>query len=165
MSLDMLAEYTGVSKSMLGQIERGESNPTVTTIAKIVDGLKVPFEELLYTKEAPFQVVKPEEYYVCKEKENCYIVKTILPYDKKRQFELYEAKIEGECSYNSLSHGEGIWEYIMVTEGALCVETQEEAFVVEEGNTARFLADKSHTYFNREKVPVKYRIILSCENG
>ena len=31
MSLDMLAEKTGVSKSMLGQIERGESNPTVAT--------------------------------------------------------------------------------------------------------------------------------------
>ena len=44
MSLDMLSEKTGVSKSMLGQIERGESNPTVATIAKIVDGIKVPFE-------------------------------------------------------------------------------------------------------------------------
>ena len=42
MSLDMLAERTGVSKSTLGQIERGESNPTVSTIGKIVEGLKVP---------------------------------------------------------------------------------------------------------------------------
>ena len=47
MSLDMLAEKTGVSKSMLGQIERGESNPTVATIAKIVDGIRVTFEELI----------------------------------------------------------------------------------------------------------------------
>ena len=51
MSLDMLADRTGVSKSMLGQIERGESNPTVSTIGKIVEGLKVPFEQLLYEKE------------------------------------------------------------------------------------------------------------------
>ena len=50
MSLDMLAEKTGVSKSMLGQIERGESNPTVATIAKIVDGIRVTFEELIYPK-------------------------------------------------------------------------------------------------------------------
>ena len=35
MSLDMLAERTGVSKSMLGQIERGESNPTVSTLSLI----------------------------------------------------------------------------------------------------------------------------------
>ena len=51
MSLDMLAEKTGVSKSMLGQIERGESNPTVATIAKIVDGIRVTFEELIYPRQ------------------------------------------------------------------------------------------------------------------
>ena len=51
MSLDMLAERTGVSKSMLGQIERGESNPTVSTIGKIVEGLKVPFEQLIYNRK------------------------------------------------------------------------------------------------------------------
>lgn len=42
MSLDRMAEQTGVSKSMLGQIERGESNPTVSTIGKIIEGIKVP---------------------------------------------------------------------------------------------------------------------------
>ncbi len=165
MSLDMLAEYTGVSKSMLGQIERGESNPTVTTIAKIVEGLKVPFEDLLYSKEPPFQLVKPEEYDIYKEKENSYIVKAILPYDKRRKFELYEAEIKEECSYHSLPHGEGIWEYITVTEGVLNVEMEEETFVIDKGNTARFPADRNHTYFNRGKVPVKYQIILSCEEG
>lgn len=43
MSLDMLAERTGVSKSTLGQIERGESNPTVSTIGKIVEGFEGAF--------------------------------------------------------------------------------------------------------------------------
>lgn len=51
MSLDMLAERTGVSKSMLGQIERGKTNPTVSTIGKIVEGLKVPFEQLIYDRK------------------------------------------------------------------------------------------------------------------
>ena len=40
-SLDKLSQETGVSKSMLGQIERGESNPTVATVWKISNGLKV----------------------------------------------------------------------------------------------------------------------------
>ena len=48
MSLDMLAEKTGVSKSMLGQIERGESNPTVETVSKIMEGIKISFEDLIY---------------------------------------------------------------------------------------------------------------------
>ena len=48
MSLDILARKTGVSKSMLGQIERGESIPTISTIAKITNGINISFEELLY---------------------------------------------------------------------------------------------------------------------
>ena len=47
MSLDVVAEQTGISKSMLGQIERGESNPTIATLGKIVSGLRIPFSALL----------------------------------------------------------------------------------------------------------------------
>lgn len=163
MSLDMLAEHTGVSKSMLGQIERGESNPTVATIAKIVDGLKLPFEELLYRKEELFQIVKSEEYETVKEKEESYIVKTILPFDRKRRFELYEAVMEGDCSYTSTAHGEDMWEYVTVLDGALYVETEENTILIEKGNTARFPADRNHTYSNRRKEQVKYQVILSME--
>jgi len=47
LSLDALSNLTGVSKSMLGQIERGEVNPTISTILKISNGLKVSFTSLL----------------------------------------------------------------------------------------------------------------------
>lgn len=42
LSLDSMAEQTGVSKSMLGQIERGESSPTVATLWKIATGCIFP---------------------------------------------------------------------------------------------------------------------------
>ncbi|MDK2961436.1 MAG: family transcriptional regulator, regulator of sulfur utilization [Eubacteriaceae bacterium] len=49
MSMDQVAEQTGVSKSMLGQIERGEANPTVGTLGKIISGLRVDLHELIKT--------------------------------------------------------------------------------------------------------------------
>ena len=42
LSLDKVAKMTGVSKSMLGQIERGDSNPTIATVWKIANGLTGP---------------------------------------------------------------------------------------------------------------------------
>ena len=36
MSLDVVAEQTGVSKSMLAQIERGTANPSIGFLGKIV---------------------------------------------------------------------------------------------------------------------------------
>ena len=47
LSLEKTAEYAGVSRSMLGQIERGEANPSVAILGKLAAALKVPAEEFL----------------------------------------------------------------------------------------------------------------------
>lgn len=52
---------TGVSKAMLGQIERGESSPTVTTLWKIATGLQVSFSSLLHNGETEVSVVEKKE--------------------------------------------------------------------------------------------------------
>ena len=46
-SLDEAAARTGVSKAMLGQIERGESSPTLSTMWKISAGLRIPISAFL----------------------------------------------------------------------------------------------------------------------
>ena len=47
LTLDEASKLTGVSKAMLGQIERGESVPTISTLWKISTGLKLSFSEFL----------------------------------------------------------------------------------------------------------------------
>ena len=47
LSLDKTAKLTGVSKAMLGQIERGESSPTIATLWKIATGLECSFSSFL----------------------------------------------------------------------------------------------------------------------
>ncbi len=50
-SLEYLSVLTEVSKTMLGQIERKESVPSITTLWKIAEGLKVSFAELTQDNE------------------------------------------------------------------------------------------------------------------
>ena len=47
LSLGQLSGLSGISKVMLSQIEKGETNPTINTIWKIANGLKVPYTELI----------------------------------------------------------------------------------------------------------------------
>ena len=63
LSLDSVAEMTGVSKSMLGQIERGESSPTVATLWKIATGLHISFTSLLETEEEDIQMISQKELH------------------------------------------------------------------------------------------------------
>ena len=61
LSLDEAAEMTGVSKPMLGQIERGQSSPTITTLWKIATGLKVPLSSFLQEEKTKYSVVDISE--------------------------------------------------------------------------------------------------------
>ena len=47
MSLDAVSEQTGVSKSMLAQIEKDAANPSLGTLGKIASGLRIEFHELI----------------------------------------------------------------------------------------------------------------------
>ena len=153
MSLDMLAERTGVSKSMLGQIERGESNPTVSTIGKIVDGLKVPFEQLIYDRQEFMVMPSLEEAPVLRAKEGEYRIYVMLPYDAGRSFEIYQGELVSGAQMESESHGENTWEYLTVVSGEVELCLEDKSFRVQAGNSLYFASDRRHVYRNlgREK--------------
>ncbi|CAM5209801.1 DNA-binding protein OS=Lysinibacillus sphaericus OX=1421 GN=LS41612_09375 PE=4 SV=1 [Lysinibacillus sphaericus] len=58
LSLEKVSQLCGVSKTMIGQIERGESSPTLTTIWKIATGLKVSFTTLIHQPHLMQQQIK-----------------------------------------------------------------------------------------------------------
>ena len=47
LSLERLARASGVSRAMLGQIELGQSTPTINVVWKIARSLSVPFSALI----------------------------------------------------------------------------------------------------------------------
>ena len=61
LSMDELAKLSGVSKSMLAQVERGEGNPTLSTLWKLSNGMKVPFNALTVSPKASYEVVRTAE--------------------------------------------------------------------------------------------------------
>ena len=61
LSMEELAKLSGVSKSMLAQIERGDGNPTISTLWKISNGMKVPFDALTVRPKASYEIVKTSD--------------------------------------------------------------------------------------------------------
>ena len=61
LSLDKVAEMTGVSKGMIGQIERGETNPSVSTLWKIANGLHISSTSLFEEKSEELVIIKKTE--------------------------------------------------------------------------------------------------------
>ena len=106
MSLGEVAEQTGVSKSMLAQIEKGTANPSLGVLGKITSGLRIEFQTLIDPPREDFCIVNPKEIFPTKELEGQYKVWTCFPYEDSHSVEVYRIDIEPGGVYMSGSHGE-----------------------------------------------------------
>lgn len=149
MSLDKVADITGVSKSMLGQIERGESNPTIKTIWRIANGLKVSFTALIAAPQGEVTIIAKEDIEALIEDQGKYRVYPVFPYEEGRHFEMYTVEIEQGGYYQTDTHGEKTQEFITVMDGELTISTNDKEYTLRSGDSITFRVDQTHSYHNR----------------
>jgi transcriptional regulator with XRE-family HTH domain len=148
LSLEKTAELTGVSKTMIGQIERGESSPTLNTIWKIANGLKISFTSLIQLQHSEAKVVKRDEIRTLSEDNGKYNVYPYFPFEEDKRFEIYSVEIEKGGFLSAEAHQEGTVEFITVFDGELTVQVNDNDYLVTAGDSIQFKADKPHTYQN-----------------
>lgn len=140
-SLAQTAEKTGVSKAMLGQIERNESSPTVATLWKIATGLNVPFSVFLESSQAPARpVFNPQHSEM--------VVVPVFPYDEQLRFDLFSIVLAAGALSESSPHDTGVIEHVTVISGELEMKTQNQWTVLQAGQGLRFAGDEAHSYRN-----------------
>jgi len=148
LSLNEVAKLTGVSKGMLGQIERGQSNPTVSTLWKIATGLKVSFSLFIDENQDDLKVISQNVISPIIEDNNRMKLYPIFPFDANKGFEIFTIELEPGCNHISPPHNDGVEEYIIVTEGKIEITINDKRFLLERGNSIRFMANALHTYKN-----------------
>lgn len=156
MSLDMVSEQTGVSKSMLAQIEKGQANPSLGVLGKIASGLRIRVQELIEAPPMDACLVKISNMIPTKEAEGKYKVWTCFPYEDNQMIEIYRIDIEPGETYVSGGHGEKTREYISVLEGEVTIETNGEVYMVTRDEVFRFETDQIHIYQNNTKGPLSF---------
>lgn len=146
LSLDQLSGLTGVSKSMLRQIETGKSSPTIATIWKIANGLRVSFTSLLRQQEIEAEVKHFREMPPLTDTSAGYRVFPLIPFDPHQSFEIYYLEVDPETSFAGEPHKGNIYEYIFVTRGTLEITIEERVFTIKENEFLTFEANHAHVY-------------------
>ncbi|MBE3556634.1 MAG: helix-turn-helix transcriptional regulator [Firmicutes bacterium] len=164
-SLEQLAEATGVSKPMLGQIERGLSNPIVITLWKIAGGLGVPFSTFFEMPESSLRVVHRDEQPVVLDDEGRISVRNVLSIRTPHVVELFCVTLLPMGEHRAQTHGQHVTEGIWVLQGALTLQLGEQSYVLEEGDAVSFEAAHAHPYSNTTKSPCTYLNLLSYSQG
>ena len=148
LSLDAVAKLSGVSKSMLGQIERCEVNPTVSTMWKIANGLKVSFSQFVNRVETNVELIDISSLEPLLEDEGRVKIYPTFSFDSSRRFEIYSIEFQSNGYLSTEPHLKDTQEFLTVFAGEVTVTLCEKSFIVNAGKAIRFKADEPHSYEN-----------------
>ena len=148
LTLGQMSGLAGISKAMLSEMEKGMGNPTINTIWKIANGLKVPYTRLLEGSEPGPTLVRREELSPQTEGNGHYRVYCYFQGGPERSFELFYMELDPHTANTSPGHLAQAQEYITVLEGELTVETGGKSYRLGPGDALGFDSTADHTYRN-----------------
>ncbi|WP_299413937.1 XRE family transcriptional regulator [uncultured Sulfitobacter sp.] len=146
LSLDAVAKLSGVSRSMVSQIERGESSPTIATLWNLTRALQVDFAGLLDSPSEPARIetLRSEAVPTINNLGSGCSIRILSPPEEAGRHEVYELLIAKGGQLDSQPHARGAREHLSVFEGTLEVTSAEATTLLNAGDTARYAADTRH---------------------
>lgn len=150
-SLEELANVSGVSKSMLSEIEREKANPTLTVTYRIARAFGLNLQELIETSESAstIQVIRStERSQIYRSDKQCEI-RTLSPLNLEKEAEFYQVTLKPKGELRSQAHYEGTREFITVEQGRLRIESGKDAVDLGKDDSATYRADIPHAIVNQ----------------
>ncbi len=162
-SLDALAKASGVSRSMLSQIERDQANPTVAVTLRIARAFAMSLGDLLQMEgvTSAVNVIRADDHaYHYRSDKDCRI-RTLSPLNLEKDVEIYEVGLEPGGALRSAPHFRGTQEFLTVLKGQIRVESAADAEELATGDSASYRADVPHAIVNSGKgTALAYLIVI-----
>ncbi len=153
-TLDDLARLSGVSKSMLSQIERGQANPTFATLWNLTRPLEIEIQDLIRdsaegsVEAGAIELLEAHFTPTITSPDGKCTLRILSPLASASAVEWYEMAAPPGGELRSAPHARGTMEHLTVTRGELRVESGSISRIVASGETARYRADLAHAIVN-----------------
>jgi transcriptional regulator with XRE-family HTH domain len=166
LSLERLSKASGVSRAMLGQIELGQSAPTINVLWKIARALDVTFSTLISTRsEGGTKILRASEAKLLTSHDGQFISRALFPFDEPRRVEFYELRLLPGKREAADAHPAGTVENLIVTHGAVEIGLPGVIHRVGQGDAIVFEADVPHSYTNTgEQDAVMYLVMTYAQD-
>lgn len=147
LSLEAVANLSGVSRSMVSQIERGESSPTIATLWNLTRALQVDFAGLLEAGETQdrIEVLRAGDVPKIENMGQGCRIRILSPPEEAGGHEVYDIRFDAGGALNSQPHTRGAMEQLTVLDGEIEVASGAARNQLLAGDTARYAADVVHS--------------------
>mgnify|MGYP001205253996 CR=1 FL=1 len=167
LTLDELAAASGVSRSMLSQIERGQANPTLATVWQLSHALGVELSDLVGSQRVErrgrIDVTAASFVPEIRTEDGQCVLRILSLADKVGEMEFYHLSIAPHGELVSDAHARGSTEHLTVLEGELTVVSADTTAVVSAGAIARYPVDVPHAIRNHTDRPASGVLVVMAK--
>jgi transcriptional regulator with XRE-family HTH domain len=166
-TLQQLADISGVSRSMLSQIERGQVNPTLAVTFRIARAFGRSLAELVEepgVSAAMTVIAATDTTYRFRSDDTCRI-RTLYPMHLEKDVEFYEVWLAPGGMLKSSAHFAGTREMVTVSKGKVAVTSSQERREVPAGDSAHYPADVPHAIENLGPNEALVYLVVVCPPG
>jgi len=161
LSLEALSKAFSVSRAMLGQVELGQSTPTINVVWKIARALDVPFSALISEQSTPGTWILPRaKARVLASSDGAFVSRALFPMDRPRNVEFYELRLAPRGVAPSEAHAKGTAECLIVLTGILRLHVADQVHELAAGDSVYFEADVPHAYENPGRTEARYHNVI-----
>jgi transcriptional regulator with XRE-family HTH domain len=162
MTLDDLAERSGVSRAMLSRIERGESSPTAQLLNRVCSGLGVTLSTLFAAAgHAPSPLSQRGEQVSWRDPGSGYVRRVVSPSGTGSPVEMVEVEFPAGASVSFKAYRTGIDQHVWILEGAMEVTVGATVNRLETGDCLHMRLDHPIRFRNPFERPARYVVVLA----
>ena len=149
-SLEQLATASGVSKSMLSQIERNQANPTLAVTCKIAQAFSMSLAEFVEMPSASsaIHVIRADDREHLYRSDEAVEIRTLSPLNLEKDVEFYQVRLKPGGALKSAAHFQGTREFLTVEQGKVRVESSNDTAELAKGDSTTYRADVPHAIEN-----------------
>jgi transcriptional regulator with XRE-family HTH domain len=167
MTLEALAEQTGVSRSMISRVERGESSPTAALLVRLGSGLGLSLSTLLEDGPESGPLARHDCQPVWRDPASGYVRRNVSPRGTGSLFEIVEVVLPAGAHVvlDSAAGAPALDQQIWVLEGALQLTLGDACHQLAQGDCLHMHLRETISYRNTGTEPVRYAVILAARSG
>jgi transcriptional regulator with XRE-family HTH domain len=170
LSLEALAIQSGVSRSMISLIERGESSPTAVVMEKLASGLDVTLAALFDPPVAAVRapsgpVARRDDQLSWRDPGSGYVRRNVSPVGVPQPMQIVEVLFPAgaRVAFENNARGLRVHQQVWVLEGAIDIAVGSERQRLREGDCMAMQLDLPTMFHNPTRKPTRYAVVTASE--
>jgi transcriptional regulator with XRE-family HTH domain len=168
LSLDALAARSGVSRSMISVVERGESSPTAVVLEKLSTGLGVTmaamFESPRAERDGVSPIVRRADQPSWRDPASGYLRRNVSPSGVAQPMQIVEVEFppRARVAFETGARDVRIHQQVWVLEGTIEITTGDDRHRLRDGDCLAMQLDRPTMFHNPTRKSARYVVVVAA---